>query len=206
MEARLANLLGIDIVDDDDHHRNYVSEILTSLLDVYDGGNDPDDVAEYLGGFVSASSSHDGDDEPKLLRQFSIDVARLRLEDGNDDDDEAGAVSSSPAARGGTKPRILDEGAAQREAIKRREMEARERQKKEREDQLRRKKEVENDDEERLRREKKWKIWKPCTRLNGKEAWGTEKLRSQETAFGFLNYTDWFLTVLRRSHESTAST
>ncbi|KAL3817410.1 hypothetical protein ACHAXA_011039 [Cyclostephanos tholiformis] len=157
LESRLADLLGIGIVDDD---RDYVAEILDSLLDMADN---PDDVFEYLGGFVSSSSSSaaapagDDDDDTSNdeLRRFSLDVAKFRS-------DASVVTPASAAAQWGgddhgiddgtrTKTRVvLDEGAYERKAIKRREVETREsRQRKEREDLSRRTRHEE--DEELLR-------------------------------------------------------
>jgi uncharacterized repeat protein (TIGR03833 family) len=91
LERRLAALLlGARGGDDDDHYdvvdREYVSEILRTLLDMADGSG-PDDVAEYLRGFVVNASSGGGDgdgggDLDEELRRFSLDVARYRAGSG----------------------------------------------------------------------------------------------------------------------------
>lgn len=164
LETRLAGLIGMSIGDDD---RSYVAEILDSLLEM---GDSPDDVVEYLGSFVASSADDDGggggdedcDDE---LRRFSLDVSRFKLlGEGFDDDDGMIATTATAAAATTTtttatidgKPkkrrtrRILDEAAAEREAIKRREAEARERQREER-DMAAKIKKKEMDEKERLR-------------------------------------------------------
>ena len=164
LETRLAGLIGMSIGDDD---RSYVAEILDSLLEM---GDSPDDVVEYLGSFVASSADDDGggggdeacDDE---LRRVSLDVSRFKLlGEGFDDDDGMIATTATAAAATTTtttatidgKPkkrrtrRILDEAAAEREAIKRREAEARERQREER-DMAAKIKKKEMDEKERLR-------------------------------------------------------
>ena len=154
LELRLAGLLGISIGDDD---RSYVAEILDSLLEM---GDSPDDVVEYLGSFVASSDDGGGDGDSDELRRFSLDVSRFKLTEGFDDDD--GMITTTTAAAttmtattidGNPKKgrtRILDEAAAEREAIKRREAEARERQRGER-DMAAKIKKKEMDEKERLR-------------------------------------------------------
>ena len=142
LERRLAGLLGISTGDD----RGYAAEVLDSLLEM---GDSPDDVAEYLGSFV-ASEDAGGGDEDCELRRFSLDVARFNLGEkissaatpagrGDGIDGDGATAAAAAAATTATidgKPRkqtrILDEAAAEREAIKRREAVARERQRDER--------------------------------------------------------------------------
>jgi uncharacterized repeat protein (TIGR03833 family) len=71
LERRLADLLG---VSDDEDDSEYAAEILSSLLDM---GDSPDDVAEYLGGFVvdGGVGCEEHDDE---VRRFSLDVAKFK--------------------------------------------------------------------------------------------------------------------------------
>jgi hypothetical protein len=126
LERRLAELLGIV---DDDH--KYVAEILDSLLEM---GDSPDDINEYLSSFITDDESEEGDNR---LRRFSFDVSKFRQGDVSfaapgDRVDGPRTVAAAMAIKGKPKPRILDEAAAQREAIKRREVEARERQREER--------------------------------------------------------------------------
>ncbi|KAL3800051.1 hypothetical protein ACHAW5_003699 [Stephanodiscus triporus] len=97
-------------------------------------GDSPDDISEYLSNFVTGDESEEGDDR---LRRFSIDVAKFRPGDvlfaaPGDRIDGSRTGAAAMAIEGKSKPRVLDEAAAQREVIKRREMEARERQRKER--------------------------------------------------------------------------
>jgi len=72
LERRLADLLGVS--SDDEGSSEYTSEILSSLVDM---GDNPDDVAEYLGGFVV--DGEDGeehvDDE---VRRFALDITRFK--------------------------------------------------------------------------------------------------------------------------------
>mmetsp|Transcript_34669 Transcript_34669/g.73861 ORF Transcript_34669/g.73861 Transcript_34669/m.73861 type:complete len:355 (-) Transcript_34669:10-1074(-) len=132
LERRLAKLLSISIDDD----REYVVDVLDSLIDI----SDPDDIVEYLSSFIAAGGDDDdggGGGGGGNLRRFARDVKKF----------EAGEVISSaeiadaepttctpPASAVGeakSKPKILDEAAAQREQIRLREIEAREKQRQE---------------------------------------------------------------------------
>ncbi|KAL7526502.1 hypothetical protein ACHAXR_001518 [Thalassiosira sp. AJA248-18] len=139
LEQRLAKLLSISIDDD----RAYATDVLESLIDI----GDPDDIAEYLLGFVAAGSDGDGD-EGGGLSQFAQDVIKFSL--GEDisvvEKDEK---STTVVKAGPSKPKILDEAAAQREEIKRREVETREKQREEQELLMKKKEE----DEQRKQRE-----------------------------------------------------
>ncbi|KAL7544516.1 hypothetical protein ACHAWF_012496 [Thalassiosira exigua] len=141
LERRLADLMGISVDDD----RDYVTDVLDSL------SGDPDDVVEYLSSFVSACGEDGGGDE---VRRFAKDLKRFKqgeaissAENRGDDDASAAAFASEAAEAKPRRPKVLDEAAVQRDAIKRREMEAREKQREEQERLLRKK-----EDEEQKRR------------------------------------------------------
>ena len=133
----LASLLNLSPTDDED----YVSEILDQLSSI----ENPEDVSEYLGNFVTDESSG------------NVNLFVEELERFKSGEDVAVAISeehpvkienpSTKATQSTTIPRILDEGAAQREEIRLRELEAREKQREEQE-RLRQKKL----EEERLRK------------------------------------------------------
>jgi hypothetical protein len=149
LQNRLANILNVSADDDQD----YIIDVLNQLIEI---GDAPDDVAEYLSSFVV------GDEDGEDLQGFAQDVKKFKLGDaavGGDGDEtivsedvltasSATAVSSATAT---TTPRILDEGAAKREEIKRREIEARDKQREEQERAKEKKEEVE--EEERRFRE-----------------------------------------------------
>ena len=139
LEQRLAKLLGIS-TNEDDHE--YVTDIFNSLVDI---GDNTDDVVEYLTNFGG-----DGN-----LRDFAIDLKKFK--DGDDDDIILSSATDikedekppAPSTVGEPKPKakiILDEAAAQREEIKRREVEAREKQRMEQE--FMKKKKMEEEEEE----------------------------------------------------------
>lgn len=135
LEQRLAALLSISIDDD----REYVTDVLGSLVEI---GDNPDDVEEYLSNF-GASGGYD-------LQQFAQDVKKFNM--GEDiSSTEIKETDKSRATKIEAKPKakILDEAAAQREEIKRRELEARGKQREE-QDLLRKKK---GEEEEQRRRE-----------------------------------------------------
>ena len=119
----LASLLNLSPTDDED----YVSEILDQLSSI----ENPDDISEYLGNFVTDESSGDVSLFVEELERFKsgeeVTVAitaeqPVKIE-----------KSSTKATQSTTMPRILDEGAAQREEIRLRELEAREKQREEQE-------------------------------------------------------------------------
>jgi len=145
LELRLAGLLGISIGDD----RSYVAEILDSLLEM---GDSPDDVVEYLGSFVASDHGGGDDEDCDELRRFSLDVARFKLGEGSSTATTAATIATIDG-KPKKQTRILDEAAAEREAIKRREAEARDRQREERDmaAKLKKKKKKEEDEKERLR-------------------------------------------------------
>ena len=142
LEERLATLLGIDISDD----RDYVTDVLNSLVDI----GDADDVAEYLSGFVG-----DADSMEDKLQSFARDVKKFASGESISSSAEDAKPAAKPTASGESKPKakvVLDEAAAQREEIRQRELKARERQrveqelwakKKEEEEEKRRKREAE---------------------------------------------------------------
>ena len=72
LERRLADLLGVS--SDDEGSSEYTAEILSSLVDM---GDNPDDVAEYLGGFVVGGEDGEEhvDDE---VRRFALDIAMFK--------------------------------------------------------------------------------------------------------------------------------
>jgi len=131
LQLRLANLLGISIDDDE----NYVSDILESLIDI---GDSPDDVVEYLSSFVG--------NETEDVRLLSLDVQKFKLGDtvstviGKDVQNMI--FPATAMDWDDTKRKILDEAAAQRQAIK---TNAREKQQKEKIMTDRKKKEVEEE-------------------------------------------------------------
>mmetsp|Transcript_16466 Transcript_16466/g.28224 ORF Transcript_16466/g.28224 Transcript_16466/m.28224 type:complete len:351 (-) Transcript_16466:273-1325(-) len=143
LEQRLAKLLSISIDDD----RDYVTDVLDSLIDI----GDPEDVAEYLSSFIAAGGD-EGDEVGNGLQQFAQDVKKFKMGEDigivKENEKPPAAAANSNEAK--PKAKILDEAAAQREEIKRRELEARERQREEQE-RMRRKKEEE--EKERRRRE-----------------------------------------------------
>ncbi|KAL3811612.1 hypothetical protein ACHAXA_006684 [Cyclostephanos tholiformis] len=105
LERRLAVLLGASGDDRDVDHREYLSEILITLLDMA-GDTSPDDVAEYLGGFVVASGRCDDcGDLREDLRRFSVDVARYKSGGG-----EGIADSTTPPPDDDDAVRMVIEG------------------------------------------------------------------------------------------------
>lgn len=127
LQQRLANLLDVNTDDDE----NYVSDILESLIDI---GDSPDDVAEYLAGFVG--------NKEEEVRQLSLDVHKFKL-------GESVSISTSKVSKEATssdppetKRKILDEAAAQRQFIKSNE---REKQQKNKQATAFKKKEVEDE-------------------------------------------------------------
>ena len=94
LERRLADLLGVS--SDDEGSSEYTAEIMSSLVDM---GDNPDDVAEYLGGFVV--DGEDGeehvDDE---VRRFALDLARFK----------AGGEEVPPSPARGGEGGGIDEG------------------------------------------------------------------------------------------------
>ena len=139
IQHHLASILNLSPTDDDD----YISEILDQLLCI----ENPDDVKEYLGNFMTDDSSGDVDLFVDNLCQFkSSDEApasKIYNEPVEIKDEKSERVT--PAST-----RILDEGAAQREAVRLRELEARERQREEQ-----RKLQIKKIEEERLQQRKK---------------------------------------------------
>ena len=125
LESRLAKLLGTGVDDN-----------LDELLDTFIDMESVDDVIEYLSNFV-VDAGGDGYHE---LNEFAVDVVKYRLGEYNVssddatsfDDDRKPAASSTTMANTESKQspnvKVRDEAAVQREVIKRREMEARERQ------------------------------------------------------------------------------
>ena len=158
LEKRLAALLGISVDDD----RDYLSDVLESLIDI---GDSPEDVAEYLSSFVASGDADGGDVD---LQQFSEDVRSFKL--GEDFSSVAGMTSDdvdklkSSEIEAKPKPKILlDEAAAQREEIKRREIEAREKQrleqellKKKKDEELERQRRMEAEAAKKKREQSKW--------------------------------------------------
>lgn len=138
IQHHLASILNLSPTDDED----YISEILEQLLSI----ESEEDVAEYLGNFVTDESSGD-------VALFVEELGRFR----SGDTPSTAAVDApmkteeSPVQASATSNRILDEGAAQREEIRLRELEAREKQREEQE-RLRMKKE---DEAQQRRRESK---------------------------------------------------
>mmetsp|Transcript_9831 Transcript_9831/g.15763 ORF Transcript_9831/g.15763 Transcript_9831/m.15763 type:complete len:355 (+) Transcript_9831:75-1139(+) len=141
LEQRLAKLLCISIDDD----RDYVIDVLDSLIDI----GDPSDVAEYLSSFIAAGD--EDNDEGGTLQTFAQDVQKFS--NGETLSSSATEVTPNeklPAVKEAAVPKtkIWDEAAVQREEIKRREIEARERQ---REEQFRLKQKKEEEERERRR-------------------------------------------------------
>jgi len=133
LEHRLADLLGICI--DDDH--DYIADVFGSLIDI---AASPDDVTEYLVNFGG-----DGDD----LQQFAIDLKKYKQGEEIKPATVTTEVKMEDEMPASAKPKVMqDEAAAQREKIKQREMEAREKQREEQE--LAKKK---REDEEQRRRD-----------------------------------------------------
>ena len=161
LEQRLAKLLGISI-NEDDHE--YVTDVFNSLVDI---GDNTDDVVEYLTNFGG-----DGN-----LKDFAIDLKKFKDGDydillssaTNINEDEKPAATTVPTS---LKPKIiLDEAAAQREEIKRREMEAREKQRMEQE--FMKKKKMEEEEElQRRRRDMEAAVAK---QKQAENQWGNNK-------------------------------
>ena len=106
----------------------YVSDVLGSLVEVADN---PGDVAEYLSSF--------GCEESDLLLRFAENLRRYKHGEDidtspqEDDGNLDAAVTAETKKQTDAPNRVLDEAAAEREEIKRRELEAKERQAKEEE-------------------------------------------------------------------------
>ncbi|KAL9187042.1 hypothetical protein ACHAXT_010762 [Thalassiosira profunda] len=139
LERRLAALLGISIDDD----RDYAVDVLEALLEI---GN-VEDAVEYLSGFVAGDGS-DGED----LLGFARDLERFKRGEEIDTAPTQNAKDEAEVSLE-TKPKakaVLDEAAAHREEIRRREAAAKER---EREEQDRLAKMKAEEDEQRQIRE-----------------------------------------------------
>ena len=138
IQHQLASILNLSPTDDED----YISEILDQLLSI----ESADDVVEYLSNFVTDESACD-------VSSFVEDLGRFKSGEAPAvvvKDDSMKTLEEPPGFESAvTSSRILDEGAAQREEIRLRELEARERQREEQE-RLRLKK---AEEEERRRRE-----------------------------------------------------
>jgi hypothetical protein len=131
LQHHLASILNLSPTDDDD----YISEILDQLLSI----ENAEDVAEYLGNFVADESAGDVAMFVEELGRFkSGTIAASTASVAAVNPDEQGEKVQTPSSGN----RILDEGAAQREEIRLRELEAREKQRMEQE-RLRMKKEEE---------------------------------------------------------------
>lgn len=129
IQHHLAGLLNLSPTDDDD----YISEILEQLLSI----ESPEDVAEYLSNFIVDEGSGNLDSFVQELARFksgdhrdSSRSVHAKNESSNRFDDEK---ELKPAATASSSSRILDEGAAHREEIRLRELEAREKQRDEQE-------------------------------------------------------------------------
>jgi hypothetical protein len=138
IQHHLASILSLSPTDDED----YISEILDQLLSI----ESAEDVAEYLGNFVADEAAGDVALFVEELGGFkSGPMAASTQAEGTAKTEEKKQNMQAPSSGN----RILDEGAAQREEIRLRELEAREKQRMEQE-RLRMKKE---DEEMRRQRE-----------------------------------------------------
>jgi hypothetical protein len=163
LESRLAKLLGTGVDDN-------LDELLDTFIDMESVG----DVIEYLSNFVVADAS-DGDGCQEL-NEFAADVVKYRLgeydvsDDASnfDDDDRKPAASSTTNTSNEqpkVKPKLRDEAAVQREMIKRREMEARERQR------------IKNKEDEEQRR---WNEAIATATRNEKQSTGNNRRQKQQ--------------------------
>lgn len=126
IQHHLASILNLSPTYDEE----YISEILDQLLSI----EGAEDVAEYLNNFVTDESAAD-------VELFVEELGRFKSGDVPAAAKGATVKKEEPPIQAVTSAtRILDEGAAQREEIRLRELEARERQREEQE-RLRRKKE-----------------------------------------------------------------
>lgn len=144
LEQRLAKLLCLNTNDD----REYVTSVLDSLIDM---GDAAEDVAEYLSSFIAAGDGIGGGDD-LALQQFARDVNRLKMgEDIAFTDSSVRNNEKSTAAATKAKPNAhRDPLANQRKEIKRREMEARQKQS---DEQARLKQRTDEAEQERMRGE-----------------------------------------------------
>ena len=120
LTQQLAGLLGMGKEEEE-----YVSDVLGSLVEVADN---PGDVAEYLSSF--------GCEESDALIRFAEDLRRYKHGEEISPQENGGnseAAAAETKKQSDAPTRVLDEAAAQREEIKRRELEAKERQAKEEE-------------------------------------------------------------------------
>lgn len=168
LESRLAKLLGTGVDDN-------LDELLDAFIDMERVG----DVIEYLSNFVVADAG-DGDGYHEL-NEFAVDVVKYRLgeydvcDDASkfDDDDRKPAASSATMARNEPpKVKVRDEAAVQREVIKRREMEARERQR------------IRNREDEEQRR---WNEVKATATRNEKQSRNNRRQQQQQQQQGGQN-------------------
>ncbi|KAL3792324.1 hypothetical protein HJC23_006236 [Cyclotella cryptica] len=148
IQHQLAGLLNLSPTDDDD----YISEILEQLLSI----ENPDDVAEYLSNFIVDEGSGDLDSFVKELVRFKSGDQRdssLSVQAQNESSNRFDAKEPpQQIATASSASRILDEGAVHREEIRRRELEAREKQ---RDEQERARIKRMNEEEERRRNQDK---------------------------------------------------